>query len=72
MQYEDLRTIKQLAASNPAFTEGSLRWLVFNASSNGLADAVVRVTDSQRPKVLINVPVFNRWLESRRMVDRKP
>lgn len=67
MQFEDLRTVKQLAATNPAFTEGSLRWLIFNAHSNGLADAVVRIGDSQRPKVLINVPVFNRWLETQRV-----
>jgi hypothetical protein len=69
--FENLSTIKQLAERNPAFTEGSLRWHVFNANNNGLAQtgAIVRVgqPDSKRPKVLIDVPKFEGWLDAQRV-----
>lgn len=66
--FENLRTVDQIVKKNPAFTEGGIRWLIFNAGSNGLADAIVRIggPDSKRPKVLIDEPKFDRWLESRR------
>lgn len=62
--FANLRTVKQLAAENPAFTEGSLRWLVFNAASNGFDTAIVRVGR----RVLIDVPKLNDWLEANRAV----
>ena len=67
-QFENLRTVDQIVKRNPAFTEGGLRWLIFNAGSNGLADAIVRIggPDSKRPKVLIDEPKFNSWLETHR------
>jgi hypothetical protein len=61
-RYTDLRTIKQLAQENPAFTEASLRWLVFNARHNGLDAAIVRVGR----RVLIDVQKLDAWLEARR------
>jgi len=61
-RYTDLRTIKQLARENPAFTEASLRWLVFNARHNGLDTAIVRVGR----RVLIDVQKLDVWLETRR------
>ncbi len=59
-QYEDLRTIKQLAAENPAFTEASLRWLVFNARHNGLHQAIIHVGR----RVLIDKAQFVDWLNA--------
>lgn len=59
---ERLRTLRQLAERNPAFTEGALRWHVFNAKSNGLDQAIVRVGR----RVLIDEVEFSRWLESKR------
>lgn len=59
-RYTDLRTIKQLAQENPAFTEASLRWLVFNARQNGLDAAIVRVGR----RVLIDVQKLDAWLEA--------
>lgn len=56
-------TIAQLAANpNYPFTEPSLRWLVFNASRNGLAafGAITRVGR----RVYINLDGFDRWLDS--------
>ena len=62
MNYERLRTLRQLAAANPAFSEASLRWHVFNASKNGLDRAIVRIGR----KVLIDEAEFSNWLESQR------
>jgi hypothetical protein len=55
-----LRTVRQLSAQNPAFSEASIRWLVLNAKTNGLDRAIVRVgkPGSLRPKVLIDEAIF--------------
>ncbi len=57
----NLKSIRDTAADGP-FSEGQLRWYIFNAASNGLNDvgAVVRV---QR-RVYIDVDRFNDWIES--------
>ncbi|OQC38771.1 MAG: hypothetical protein BWX64_01823 [Acidobacteria bacterium ADurb.Bin051] len=58
-----LRTIAQLAAeSGGLFTEGALRWHVFNATETGLARAIVRVGR----RVYIDVDEFERWLGEQR------
>lgn len=62
MNFENLRTLQQLAARNPAFSENALRWHVFHAKSNGLDRAIVRVGR----RVLIDEIEFSRWLESKR------
>ena len=62
VHYQNLRTVKQIAADNPILTEGKLRWMVFNASKNGLATALVRVGG----RVYVDVAAFNAWLEARR------
>ena len=64
MSCDRLRTIRQLAAVRPAFSENSLRWYVFNAKTNGLDRAIVRIgkPGSKRPKVLIDEAGFDRWL----------
>ena len=40
-----LRTIHQFCEENPAFTENSIRWHIFNAAKNGLNqyNAVTRI-----------------------------
>ena len=52
-------TVKQFSERNPAFSEGSLRWLLFNARENKLETAVVRVGR----RVLIDEDRFFAWLE---------
>lgn len=42
-QVQHLYTIRQFSDRHEAFSEGSLRWLVFNATSNGFRDAFVRI-----------------------------
>ena len=56
-------TVKQLASQTPAFTEASLRWLIFNAASNGLERALVKVGK----RVLIDKHSFEEWLEGQRV-----
>ena len=60
METENYMTIKQAAAKYPAFSEGSLRWLWFNAERNGFAACVRKVGK----KVLIVEEPFCQWLES--------
>lgn len=62
---ERLRTLRQLAERNPAFTEGALRWHVFNSKRNGLDSAIVRVGR----RVLIDEQAFSHWLEQQRGVQ---
>lgn len=72
IDYRKLRTVRQIveeskAASGggePAFSEGSLRWLIFHACQNGLDEALVRVGR----RVFIDEDAFNAWLER----GRKP
>ena len=52
-------TVKQFSSRNPAFSEGSLRWLLFNARENKLEAAVVRVGR----RVLIDEDRFFAWLD---------
>jgi hypothetical protein len=60
-------TIAQLAA-NPdyPFTEPSLRWLVFNARTNGLAAAGAITRVGRR--VYINLDACDCWLDGQRAV----
>ena len=69
-QTPNLFTVKQFAEKHPAFTEGSLRWLIFKAGSPAVAtdhehnfalnDALVRVGR----RVLIDEAKFFQWAES--------
>ena len=58
-QFEKLRTVSQLADLNPAFTEPSLRWLIFNARSNGLDQAITRIGR----RVYVDLDKFDRWIK---------
>ncbi len=67
-----LKTVRQFAEENPAFTEGSLRWLIFNSAprvcsqgqvpGNGLDYALVRVGR----RVLIDESRFWQWINDQR------
>jgi hypothetical protein len=54
-----LRTVKQLAQANPAFTQASLRWLLFNREINGLQRVVVKVGR----RLLIDEEEFFAWID---------
>jgi hypothetical protein len=55
-------TVSLFASRHPAFTESSLRWLLFNAHENGMEAAVIRVGR----RVLIHEERFLEWLDARK------
>lgn len=62
---QQLRTVKQLADElkpTGGFTQPSLRWLIFNAKSNGFDEAIVRLGR----KIYIDRERFGQWLERQR------
>lgn len=60
MSISEFLTVKQFIKKNGAFTEGSLRWLLFNRETNGLDTAVIQLGRS----LLIDEPAFVAWLRS--------
>jgi hypothetical protein len=56
---DDYVTIRQLTTSNPAFTEGGIRALIFRAESNGFNRCIRRIGR----KILISKSAFSRWIE---------
>jgi hypothetical protein len=38
-----LQSIRKLSEKHPAFSEPSLRWIIFNADKNGFANAIYRL-----------------------------
>ena len=64
MAYENLRTVRQVAEANPAFSENGLRWLLFNREANGFNSVVVKVGR----RVLLDVTKLDEWIENQRCV----
>lgn len=56
----DIVTFDQFSAANPAWSSSSLRWMRFNAASNGSTKAGVWIQQGRR--VLINKKKFFKWL----------
>lgn len=52
-------TVSQLAKRFPAFSEGSIRWLIFNGEINGF-NKVVRKLGR---KVILNLREFRKFIE---------
>ena len=73
-QENTLRTVKQFSKVHPAFSEGSLRWLIYNAQArhtsqgiiegNGMERALVRVGR----RVLINESIFFEWINAQKKI----
>lgn len=64
-----LFTVRQFAEANPAFSEASLRWQIFNARENGLQRAGALLRNGRR--ILIDADKFYQWLESRQHCDER-
>lgn len=62
MDVQNLLTVAQLAELNPAFTEPTLRWWIFNAEAIGFAKCLVRI----RGRVFIDRVALEAWLEEHR------
>lgn len=56
---DDYITIRQLTTSNPAFTEGGVRALIFRADTNGFYRCIRRIGR----KILISKSAFSHWIE---------
>jgi hypothetical protein len=57
-----LRTVKQFCQHHPAFTEGGIRWLLFNRELNGLQKAVVKIGR----RLLIDEDAFFAWIDEQK------
>ena len=55
-----LHTVRQFCQENPAFTPGSLRWLLFHRQTNGLERAVIKIGR----RILIDTDKFFEWLDA--------
>ncbi|MAM93314.1 MULTISPECIES: helix-turn-helix domain-containing protein [Alphaproteobacteria] len=66
VNYEELRTVKQLAAEAPFVTEAKLRWWIFHADTNGLKAALIKIGG----RVYIDRAEFNKWLEAQRLAPK--
>lgn len=55
-------TVKQIPTHYPAFTESSIRWLIFNEIENGFSRCVRRIGR----KVLIDIGEFEAWITEQR------
>lgn len=62
-----LRTVRQFSAANPAFTEASLRWTIFNENTNGLAASGAILRHGRR--VLIDEQRFFAWIDRANGID---
>lgn len=56
---DEYLTVAQMSQRYPAFTQGSIRWLIFNANTNGFNKVVRKIGR----KVVLNLCEFKRWIE---------
>lgn len=57
-----IATVSQLVTENPALTNGGVRWDIFNANKNGLADKKAIIRKGRR--IYIVVDRYFDWLDS--------
>ena len=62
MAIPSLLTVKQFVNKHPAFTEGGIRFQIFNEKTNGLKESGAIVRNGRR--VLINEEKYFAWLEA--------
>lgn len=60
----NLKSVAAVAQAGP-LNENQLRWLIFNAQSNGLNDHGVIVRIGRR--VFIDLDAFDRWIDSQQV-----
>ncbi len=62
-ELQQLKTVRQLCEEYPhLFTEGSLRWIIFNADINGFAPCIVRIGR----RLFIDLNALQGWLAESR------
>lgn len=60
----NLQTVANFTNESP-FTMGQVRWLIFNAKHNGLAEVGAIIKFGRR--VYIDVDAFERWTDSKKV-----
>ena len=58
-----VETVRRFCEQHPAFSESSVRWLIFNAEKNGLAASGAILRNGRR--IILDVDRFFEWLDSR-------
>ncbi len=66
MEIPSLLTVSQFSIKHPAFPEGGLRYRIFHADSNGLAESGAIIRNGRR--VLIDEQRFFDWLRTSQRV----
>lgn len=62
--FSNLLTLQQFNTLYPAFTLGTLRRLIFDASKNGFNKVIRRISPTGgRGRIFINVTAFFEWVE---------
>ncbi len=65
MDMTHLLTVAQLAELNPAFTESTIRWWIFNAEEFGFSKCIIRI----KGRVYIDRIACEAWLEQHRQAE---
>lgn len=63
MEFRSILTVSQVAELNPAFSEATLRWWIFNAERNGFSRCLIRIGG----RVYIDRAAFDEWLNDHRV-----
>jgi hypothetical protein len=58
---DEYLTVAQLAKKYPAFSQGSIRWLIHNCENNGFKSTIRRIGT----KIIIKDSEFRKWLDSK-------
>lgn len=61
----NLLTVEQLPQYYPIFTQGMLRWLLFNRKESGLSKAVVKIGR----RIFIDKNEFDLWLLNQKEME---
>lgn len=56
---DEYLTVAQLAQRYPSFTQGSIRWLIYNGDKNGFNKVVRRIGT----KIILNLREFRRFIQ---------
>lgn len=62
MNAQNALSVAQLAELNPAFSEATIRWWIFNAETNGFNRCLIRIGG----RIFIDRNAFEAWLEEHR------
>lgn len=59
----NLKTVSQIIQDTPGLTHGGVRWDIFNADRNGLAESGALIRRGRR--ILIDEDLYLRWMRDR-------